>query len=283
MTVTRIEYPDAPTTTAIKGTLLDIVTPGSAYGWGDGTALFESFNCGVEFGTSVDRCAVVNKDLDQAGSWQSGSLFHGYGGLRCKLIGVDDIAAHLKSEAAKVFDRREHFVVEQGLMANRFIEGPTLGPTGPIGLQDDPLWAAPTDITPGGSAVAPAVAVGLLEAHAAQVYAGAPTLHLPRSLVPILLGKGVLEFNGSSLVTALGSKVAAGGGYDLDNAGPDGTPAAVGERWLYATGEVSVDRSEFILREAYDLPNNDVYVLAERGYLVAVDCYAAAIASTLED
>ncbi len=283
MTVTRIEYPAAPTTTAIKGTLLDIVSPGNAYAWGDGTALFESFNCGVEFGTSVERCAVVNKDLDQGGTFQSGALFHGYGGLRCKMIGVDDVADHLRENAARVFARREHFVIEQGLMKNRFIEGPTLGPTGPIGLQDDPLWSAPLDITPGGAAVAPAVAVGLLEAHAAQVYAGAPTLHLPRALVGILLGKGVLEFNGSSLVTKLGSKVAAGGGYDLDNAGPDGLAAAAGERWLYATGEVSVERSEFILRDAVDLPNNDVYVLAERGYLVAVDCYAAAIASTLED
>ena len=92
----------------------------------------------------------------------------------------------------------------------------------------------------------------------------------------------LLALSGFGLGCGGGSKVVAGAGYDLPNTGPTGAAAAAGERWIYATGEVLVRQgAEVIVREAFDQVNNDHVVLAERGYVVAVDGFVAAVRVTV--
>ena len=84
-------------------------------------------------------------------------------------IGLDQ--ARMKAEVTRVFNAGESTAVEQALMARRFAEGPASDHADPE-FDNDPAWAAPVDITPTGGAVKPALAVALLEVHAAANYVG---------------------------------------------------------------------------------------------------------------
>lgn len=272
--VTKVDYPVAPTVTPLRGTVLDAATIIPEFKWLDGVALYDSFNC-MTFRESAEFCAPNNKDFNLSSVWQNGYTFAVYGGVTCKPIGLDQ--ARMKSEAQRAFLAGEAVAVEQSLMANRFVANVDIAPD-----PDVTYWEAPENITP---AAAPSAAVGLalLEGHAAANYVGTPTIHMPRSIASLLMGTQTLVWDGDTLRTPLGSKVAAGGGYDVANSGPDGSAATAGTRWMYATGEVVIGRTEVIVRDALDHVDNDAYVLVERGYLAAIDCYAAAISVTLED
>src|ERR1044072_7022859 len=272
--VTKVEYPVAPTVTPLRGTLLDVATLVPQFAWLDGNGLFDSYNC-MTFRESTDFCAPSSKDLDQTAIWQDGFRFAVYGGLTCKRIGLDP--ARMKSEAQRVFEQGEAVAVEQALMAQRFVENIETAPD-----PDVTHWLPPEDIAPSGGAASPAVGVALLEGYAASAYVGVPTLHLPRTVASLMLSTQGLAFSGNALTTPLGSKGAAGGGYDVANPAPDGVAADEGTYWLYATGEVIVSRADLTVADAFDTTENDVYVLVERPYMAAVDCFTAAVQVTLE-
>ena len=263
---TTITYPMAPAVTPLKGTLLDAATVTNDFAWLDGRDLFDSYNC-MEFQSSAEFCAPSPKEFDNVAGYQSGIRFATYGGVICKPMGLDQ--DRMKSEIERVFAAGESTAVEAALMAQRFV------------LNDpDPevsLWDAPVDITPAGGAVKPAVGIALLEGFASRNYVGAPTLHVPVTIASLILGVDGAEYEGRVLRTKMGSKIAAGAGYDLPNTGPTGAAAAAGEKWIYATGEVIVGRSAPEIHQVMAHEDNDVLVLAERGYIVAIDCFAAAI------
>lgn len=263
-----IAYPVTPTVTPLRGTLLDAATVSdSTFAWNEGIDLFDSYNC-LRFDAEADFCAPASKDFDGAPGWQDGVRFAAYGGVLCKTIGLD--RARMEAEVRRAFEAGESTAVERAMMKYRFVANPDGS-----GLPGD--WTAPTDITPAGGAVKASLAVGMLEDYAGQFYVGAPTLHMPRSVASMILGVDGAEFSGDVLNTKLGSKIAAGAGYSNPNTGPTGAAAAAGEAWVYATGEVVISRSEPIIRQAIDHAENDVYVLAERAYVAAIDCFAAAI------
>jgi hypothetical protein len=97
----------------------------------------------------------------------------------------------------------------------------------------------------------------------------------------MILGVDGAMFEGDVLTTKFGSKIAAGAGYDYPNLGPTGAAAAVGEKWVYATGGVAISHSKPVIKQVMNHSTNEVLVLAERGYIAAVDCYAAAIRVSL--
>lgn len=259
-------YPIAPAITPLRGGLLNVASVSDDFEWLDGRDLFESFNC-LTFQTEADFCAPNAKDLDQGSTWQNGARFAAYGGVVCKAIGLNQDS--MLSSVRAAFEAGETVAVERGLMKHRFIEG-TAG--------SDTLWEAPEDITPTGGPVSVNTGIAMLEGHAGSHYIGVPTLHLPRVVASLAGGEDRIVAEGDALRTKLGSKVAAGGGYDYPNTGPSGTePTEAGEKWLYVTGEVVVGRSEPVIRQVMDHSTNEVFVLAERGYIVAIDCYAAAV------
>lgn len=266
--VTLASYPVAPAVTPRSGTLLDAANVGEGMAWLDGNDLFESFNC-MEFGSAAEFCAPNTKTFDNTLNWVDGIRFAAYGGVQCRAVGLDQDA--LDTQVSRAFEAGESTAIERALMEQRFR------------ADADPAarWGAATDITPGAAAVDPKVGLALLEGYAASVYVGQPTLHVPRSIAAIVAASDGIVEEGSSLRTKLGAKVAAGAGYDYPNTGPTGAEAAAGEKWLYATGEVVIQRGSAEIRQAVDMTNNDVYVLAERPYIAAVDCFAAAVRVTV--
>lgn len=273
--VTTVTYPVAPTTTPLKGTLLDAATVVDNFEWQTEIGLFDSFNC-MKFREAAAFCGPNSKDLDQVAEWIDGFKFSAYGGLVCKGIGLDD--AHMLAEATRAFEQGESAAVEAALMANRFVDSAD----GPDAGTDPDLWVKPEDITPAGGAVSVKAGIALLEGFASGNYIGVPTLHVPVAVASLLLNDNGLDFQGNLLRTKWGSKVAAGAGYDFPNTDPDGADAAAGEKWLYATGEVIVIRGKTFIRQEMDRSTNEVFVLAERPYIAAVDCFTAAIKVTVE-
>lgn len=193
-------------------------------------------------------------------TWNDGIRFAVYGGLTCKGVARDP-ATDAQVQAA--FTARESIGVARALMQMRFIAGST--------------WSAAPDLTPAGGAVDPAVGLAILENDAACKYAGAPTIHAPRGIGTLLTRYDMAELQGDTLYSKQGSKIASDGGYGCPNNSPTNAAPAAGEQWVYASGEVSVARSETIVRSELDRTTNEFVVLVERLYVAAVDCYTAAV------
>lgn len=206
--------------------------------------------------------AVVNAvKTFGASSFQDAFSFAAYAGQVCKGIGYDEGSL---AEVQATFEANESVAVERALMQQRFV-------------QNGVIWAAPVDLTPAGGAVQPEVGLAILEGHASWNYAGSPTIHAPRSIGSLILARAAVERQGNVFLSKQGSKVASGGGYENPNQSPAGVAAPAGEKWMYASGEVSVYRGPVEAHNQMNRDTNEVFSLVERQYTVAVDCYTAAV------
>lgn len=258
-TLVRADALSAPVVTPIKGTLLDVATIVENIKMAlPAIGLYESYNCITTDYRATWPCpaGTIPAKTFENPAWPEGARFTVYAGAECKKFGGG--GAEQLAALSKVFHARESFGVEHG-------------------LADSGTFLNATDLTPAGGAVSAVEAVGLLEGDAAVHYAGVPTIHLPRAFATPLFSNGAMEWMGNALMTKLGSKVAAGGGYDATNLGPDGAPAPAGQMWVYATGEVLVQRAKIIEVDALDRDTNDNLDLVERTYIVSVDCYKSAV------
>jgi hypothetical protein len=256
-TMTMARYPVAPTVTKRKSTLLDVATVTDHFQWLDGVALFQTFNC-MTFLGSAEFCAPNTKDLDGTATWTDGFRFSAYGGFTCKPIGRDP---ETDAKIASAFEAGESTAVEAAFSAIRFV----VNAAGDAPLPGE--WPAPASIS--AAVATPALLLAALEEYGATHYNGAPTLHLPVGLASQLAATDALLWDGDILRTKLGSKVAVGVGYSL--AAP---------KKAYVTGEVWVGRSEVVNVSAMDTTNNNEVNLVERGYVAAVDCFAATVSLT---
>jgi len=250
-----------PPITARPGELLDIATVHEGLEWLDPTDMAESFNCVNTGAVTTFPCPTppATKVFDRASTWIDGIRFVVYTGYLCK--GPGFLMSEAESNLQTVFTAQESVGVEQAVMTSILSE------------------AGATDLTPAAGAVSPAVGLALLEGHAATKYAGVPTIHAPRSIGSLLAGTGAgITLEGSKFYTKQGSKLASGGGYELPaNASPAGAAPAVGELWMYATGEVVLARSDTIFQSGLNQTTNDQIALLERMYVAAVDCYRAGV------
>lgn len=296
MTVTQFratEYPTAPTPEPLEGTLLDLVTPTE---WetnarallSNPEGLFASYSCltsGVKLGKLCGPQTASKFTGAQNPNWVDGLAFGAYGAVVCKLASEEEI----KAGVDRAYDAAESRVVERGLL--ELMVANTSSATVPG------QWSAATDITPAaavaGGGVTPQVGLALLESHMGVNYAGKGILHSTRATATMLAHLGAVEFEGRSLQTKLHTPFVAGAGYDLPNTGPTGATAPAGSAWMYGTGQVVIKRlrlpshavlNVFGQQAASGSPNyvpglepNDMVGLAEGVYLVAVDCYKAAV------
>jgi len=242
-----------------------LVTVGAVtnYVW-TGTPAFSAGNAAPP--TLNTAVLPVTKNFNGS-SWQDGIKFAVYAGVICKAVGFD--IAHAEAQMERVFSNKESVAVARALMQNRFVASAT-------------HWAAATDLTPAGGAVDPVVGLAILEGHAGWNYAGQPTLHVTRTIGSLLINKyAAINYDGNTLRTELGAKVAADGGYESPNNGPTGAAPAAGEQWLYASGEVTYAATDPVQQGGMDLvettDSNRVRLLREREYIATVDCYTAAV------
>lgn len=286
MTVTTVNalWSKTPEVTPLSGGLLSHVTLVEDIAWQNPKGMGLSYNC-LDTGVPTELCddTPANKQFNPP-SVIEGIEFAVYGGLSCKPFGFSEEVG--KEEINRVFSLKESRGVERALMETRFIDGPDDDPA----PDDDPdpgdgidlRWDAATDITPAGGAVSPQVALALLEGYSGSAYAGQPTLHIPYTVGSYLAAQQSLVSVGGKFYTELGAKAAVGAGYQFPNNGPDGTQSDPGKFWMYATGEVLVARSKIVNRSIIDRNTNDIYALAERRYIAAIDCFAAAILVSVE-
>lgn len=268
-----------PTTTPLKSSVLDhatVVTNEREFGLINDAGLYPSYNC-IETLTPTALCAdpTQDKEFNEAG-WQPGLTFAVYGGVKCKALGLD--REDQKRELARVFALNEGKGIEQVLLYNRFVATDS---DQMDDLGQPQMWDDPVDLTP-GTDITLATALALLEGYAARVYAGVPTIHMPRAAASLLNER--IVWAGDLAFTRSGSKVAFGGGYD------DETMLASGEWDLYATGEVYVERSSIVDVQTYelsganaadDIDSNTVLGLVERMFRVSVDCFVAKATGTV--
>lgn len=274
--VVRVALPTRPSVEKRKGSLLDAATVVPEFAGVDGIeAFWQSYNS-LKFQSRANFCAVSNKDFDQTADWTGGFRFAVYGGVSCKAIGLDQ--NDMRSEVERVFSLGESTGIERALMEFRFVADAELAPDA------TPLdrWDAPTDITPAGGAVSPKVGIAMLEGWMGDNYVPVPTLHVPLTIASLILGVDGAVFTGNQMSTKFGSKIAAGVGYDFPNTSPTGVAAPAGEKWLYASGEVVIGKSDLMVKQSLATDNNDVLALGERGYIAAVDGPTVAVRVKVE-
>ena len=152
-----------------------------------------------------------------------------------------------------------------------------------------PFREGAVDLTPTpGTAVAPAVALAILEAYAAANYGGVPVIHAPREVGSLLGSRQSILRVGTRLESVQGAVIASGGGYDrlvgpptdLENPETTTVPAGDGQAWMYVTGTVVVRRAPVI--EVGPVmgrtpATNVAEALVERLATVSWECITAAI------
>lgn len=278
-TIIRGAEVNRPTPSPVTSTVLDhaTVVENAHFGLRNNAGLWPSYNClDTLVPTPICPAPLATTKVFTAAEWVPGFEFAVYGAVQCSMVGLDQ--ADQESEIRRVFALNEGKGVEQALLLNRFVDSDSEAPV---------AWDGAVDLTP-GSGITPLVALALVEGYAASVYAGLPTIHMPRAAATVLFANGALTWNGDKVFTKNGSKVAIGGGYDSAEA-PTGT-------WdIFATGEVYVERSETVALNSYVLPgdgsgtgsgenglaHNTSISLVERMYRVGVDCFVAKATATV--
>lgn len=196
-----------------------------------------------ETGTAVG----LPKDLSNGGlSRGSAGTFLIYEDYVCSPIG--NPLQHAEDTARARLEAFEEIRVEQALS------------TGAYGQK--PNFADPSAVTALGEFPDLKTAVAKLEAALASEYGAQGIFHMSRETASLAIKEGVIESTGQRLRTKLGTPVIAGSGYAFE--GIVATPAMFGYR-----SEVITSSNR--LGDLLDREKNDLYGLAERNYLLAID------------
>lgn len=202
-------------------------------------------------------------------AWLEQSPFVVYDGVRCSRVGFPD---------GETVARQRLALSEQGQAERHLWDqlGATATAEGTTAILYD-ASAPADDLT---------IAVAALEAQLAATTGAIGVIHAPRATAPHWDRYGELWRDGNVYRTPLGTPIVFGGGYDYD--GPDGT-ATDDVIWLYATGQTIVRRGAVQYHgtpdnqspQGFNQRSNEISHLAERPYLITVDCPVIAAAVTL--
>ena len=207
-------------------------------------AVYVEFDCGPVGLTEVE--SIANDALDRVEQWQAERAFW---------TGVAGKTATGEIAQTTVFPH---------LAANTELTDPN---DSSIVLQT----AATQTVTGGGDV---AHALGNLEAQLADCYHGQGVIHVPAEALPTLAAWKLVHKEDSALYTAKGNRVVVGDGYT--GSGPDGSAAADGTSWIYATGAVFGYRATVPVinnaRDGFDRIENTYKLIAERAYVIGYEC-----------
>lgn len=281
--ITKESSVTRPSTTPMGSSILDhaeaaghLITMQGDFGLRSESGLWPSYNCKGPGQSTPFECVDEDGPVREFGfgQWIPAFAFGVEDGVQCKALGLDK--ADMEAEILRTFEMNEGKSVERALLDIRFLS--------PADSDADPLWEPTVDVTP-GTPISLAVGLALLEGYAAANYVGIPTIHMPRAAASLLNER--LVWRDGLAFTRLGSRVAVGGGYDVDL--EDGV-------WeMYVTGEVYIERSQVVSHNVYVLPgdgsglgsdqngisDNTVLATADRLYRVGVDCFVAKVSGTV--
>lgn len=125
----------------------------------------------------------------------------------------------------------------------------------------------------GGAATSIPQAIAALEASAADLYGAQIVLHIP--FIAGAKAKAVLEWQDDHYETAAGNLAVIGNYLATSNGGTTAAPV------IYATGAVTLYRSDLITGGPNYTAQNEYYTLAERAYAAVIDCFLASTTGTI--
>lgn len=214
----------------------------------------------------------VPKNTDRGVPLYTGSPFVVYGDYECSVIGRPISEARERAVA--------NLLAGEGRAVERAFQ---LGEAG----NEPSLVGSATDITPGAGGLSIVEAIAIVEQYGYAEMPGLPVLHMTPYLATYAANERLLHaemVNGEWLLhTALGTPVVVGGGYA--EAGPGNeSPSSPGTdgRWIYVTSQVFVWRGEPWVTPpeigaSVDRAFNNITVLAERTYVIGMECAPAAV------
>lgn len=273
---------DPPLFTALPHGLWDSIQHPTANGshWQQGITWIERCPDGD---TTYDEClSVTGTGTPSAPTAKSGNVqqtsrggtpFTVYAQFECSPVGVGDAATVGSDALARVEQRQVEAAFWTGVAGGQPVVFPHLAADAEVvDSQDIVLQPTASPIVTGGADVAHAL--GALEQALATCYAGQGLIHVPRSALPTLAAWKLARVDDDGqLVTPGGNRIVAGSGYT--GSGPDGTAAAAGTSWIYATGPGFGYRSDVYVspvRESLDRSTNTLRMLAERTYVIGYTC-----------
>lgn len=286
-------YVKAPTVTPLPYGLMSVVQQptddADRVHWRNGV-MYQPDACEAA-GSTLAQCPVVtgySKDATTEGVAARGAqAFTVYASITCTPVGnyweeaeARVIAALTNGEARAVedvfwtgdIDAPSGETVYPHLAANSAV----YDDSGDILLQP----AATTIVT---GAVDIVEAIGLLEGELAECYGGVGVIHAPRAALAHMAANFQIEKSGQIIRTVGGTPVAFGAGYP--GTSPAGAAPAAGTAWLYATGAISLRRSEITVTsnrvQGLNRDVNTLQLYAERTYTIGWDCCLLAIPVSL--
>lgn len=204
--------------------------------------------------------------------------FTAYAKFDCAPVGNGD-AAKIANDALTV---SESWQVEHafwaGIVDGKTVVFPHLAANATINDAQSAMLQSPASVVVTGAAVDIVTGLGLLEAALGDCYNGVGVVHVPLKVLPTLDAWGLVKANNGVLKTLNGNLVAVGAGYP--GTSPAGAAPASGEAWIYATGAVTMRRSDiktFTLSESINRGTNTIEMIAERTYVLGWDCCHVAI------
>lgn len=215
---------------------------------------FPAEDCGVVRSYDANCDTHPAKTFDEGQTYMDATPYWVYASRQCGTVGRT--AAEMEASVMRRLLANEQHEVESQLWGGGAVAAdPNL--TGVAGV---------VTVVPGVAQGAGA-AIAALEQSFYDTYGYVGTIHVNTAAYAAMAYAQILERNGSTLNTPLGSVWSFGSGYGI--AGPGGAAPAAGSVWAFMTPPVLIRRSAPITRpvvEVMDRLHNQFLGLAERVY-----------------
>lgn len=192
-----------------------------------------------------------------------------YNGIRCNKVGLVGEVKRAQKRLMFTEERQVELCLMTGQAGNfPYLAGWNAGQAGGVQVLNA---GAPVNLVDG---------IGWLEAELGQQLGPQGVIHASRYLAPSFAAAWQTQQVGSGGAnaqyrsTTAGTRVVFGSGYPA--VGPDGKAPAANTSWIYASGPIVIYRAPVITVEVFTgtsaTPTNDAIVLAERQYMIEMDC-----------
>ncbi len=231
--------------------------------------------------TTYDECTSVTgtgappapapKTANVEQGLRGATPFTVYAEFDCSPVGVAEAESIASDALARVEQAQVEAAFWTGVAGGQDVVFPHLAADTEVVDGEVVLQTVASPVVTGGADVAQAL--GTLEQELAACYSGQGLIHVPRAALPTLAAWNLAAVVDGRLVTPAGNLIVAGTGYT--GSAPDGTAAAAGTAWIYATGAAWGYRSDpYVsrLRDSLDRTSNTIRMLAERTYLLGFEC-----------